>query len=61
MSVLHARLALLIVGIATWGYGVRFDINEVRWLGIAFLVVAILLRFVRRPRQVPNEDPRQEG
>ena len=59
MTVLHARLALLIVGIATWGYGVRFDRNEVRWLGIGFLVIAILLRFVRRPRHVPNEDPRR--
>ena len=50
MSVLHARLALLIVGIATWFYGVRSDRDEVRWLGMAFLIIAVLLRFWSRVR-----------
>ena len=61
MSILHVRLALLIVGIATWFYGVRFDREEVRWLGIAFLAIAIVLRFVRRPRITPDEGPRPDA
>lgn len=58
MSVLHARLALAIVGVATWGYGVRFDRSEVRWLGIALLAVSLLLRFSRRrPTSRPENSP----
>jgi len=35
-------------GIAIVGYGVRADLPGVRWLGIAVLAAAALLRFVKR-------------
>lgn len=50
-SIAWVKLALATVGIITWAYGVREDDHRVRWLGIAFLAVAFLLRFLfRRPR-----------
>lgn len=32
----------------TFGYGVRNDVPNMRWIAIAFLAVAFLLRFVKR-------------
>lgn len=50
-SMTWMKLALATVGIITWAYGVREDDHRVRWLGIAFLACAFLLRFLyRRPR-----------
>ena len=48
-----AKLALAVVGLLIWAYGLRADDAVVRWLGIAFLASAFLLRFVRR-RQPPE-------
>ena len=44
-----AKLAFALVGIAVFAYGARVDDRIVRWVGIAFVVVAFLLRFVKRP------------
>ena len=44
------KLAVALVGLLTWAYGVYVDAPSVRWLGIAFLVAAFLLRFIRRRR-----------
>ncbi len=51
-TVTRIKLGLALIGVATWGYGVRVDDRRVQWLGIAFIAVAFLLRFVptRPPR-----------
>jgi hypothetical protein len=46
-----AKLALAAIGLVVWGYGYRVDDPALRWVGIAFLAAAVLLRFWRgRPR-----------
>jgi hypothetical protein len=40
------KVALAVVGIITWAYGVREGDDRVRWLGIGFLACAFLLRFL---------------
>jgi hypothetical protein len=45
-----AKLAVAVVGLLIWAYGVRSDDATVRWIGIAFLAGAFLLRFVGRRR-----------
>ncbi|MDQ3697476.1 MAG: hypothetical protein M3373_05555 [Gemmatimonadota bacterium] len=47
-SLLWVKIAVVVVGVSTWGYGVKVDDPRVRWLGIAFLAVAFLVRFLRR-------------
>ena len=44
------KLALLLVGLAVFGYGVRAEVPEVRWAGIAIIALGLLLRFVGRDR-----------
>ena len=44
------RVTTAIVGLAIFGYGVRSDNDMIRWVGIACLVVAFLLRFFGKPR-----------
>lgn len=44
----HLKLGLAVVGIILWGYGVRSDVNWLRWTGIGFLAVAAVLRFLNR-------------
>ncbi len=41
-----AKLALAIIGLITFGWGVRVDHEPLRWIGIAFLAGAFLLRFL---------------
>ena len=57
MSLLHAKLALAVVGLATWAWGVRIDSPSVRWIGIALIGAAVLLRFVRRGRRPDSPGP----
>lgn len=45
-----AQIALVVVGIILWAYGVRTDDTIFRWAGIALFAVAVVLRFVRRFR-----------
>ena len=42
------QLAFLAVGLVAWAYGQRADDQRLVWVGIAFLVVATLLRFTKR-------------
>lgn len=42
-----AKLALAVAGLLVFGYGVRVDLPAVRWVGVALVLVAVLLRFVR--------------
>lgn len=45
------KLGLTLIGVVTWGYGVRAGQRPVQWLGIAFLLVAFILRFAPRERK----------
>ncbi|MBM4193804.1 MAG: hypothetical protein FJ202_05415 [Gemmatimonadetes bacterium] len=42
------KIAAALVGIAMFGVGIRIESNTVRWVGIACVGVAWLLRFARR-------------
>jgi hypothetical protein len=42
------KLAFALAGTAIFAYGVRAENTVVRWVGIAFVVAAFLLRFVRK-------------
>jgi len=43
-----ARVALVVVGVIVWAYGVRVEDGTIRLVGIGVLVAALLLRFARR-------------
>ena len=47
-TLVWARVALVVVGVVVWAYGVRMEDGTIRLIGIAVLVAALLLRFVRR-------------
>ncbi len=49
-----AQIALAIMGLITFGWGVRVDHEPLRWIGIAFFAAAFLLRFWPKG---PNERP----
>ena len=41
------KIALAVAGLLAFGYGVRVDSATIRWMGIAFVAAAAILRFVR--------------
>ncbi|HEX6964597.1 MAG TPA: hypothetical protein VF166_02285 [Gemmatimonadaceae bacterium] len=41
-----AKLAFALIGILIWGYGERINDPNLRWFGIAVIVVAFLIRFL---------------
>jgi len=45
------RATVFLVGLAVFTYGARTDAPTVRWIGIALLAVAFLLRFVDPARR----------
>lgn len=50
-----ARVALMVMGILVWGYGVRADDTQLRMIGIGLLAASLILRFFR-PRRPAGED-----
>jgi len=50
ISLTWVRFALAAIGLIVWGYGYRVDDPTMRWIGIAFLAVAVVLRFAARRR-----------
>ena len=42
-----AKLALAVVGMLLFAYGIRTDSQSVRWVGIALVAAAAVLRFVK--------------
>lgn len=50
------KFALVFIGLVLFGYGVRVDHAPLRWLGIGFLAVAALLRFVKPRTGSPGGD-----
>ncbi|HZD84566.1 MAG TPA: hypothetical protein VE052_01545 [Gemmatimonadaceae bacterium] len=45
-----AKLALMLVAAILLGWGIRTDDTALRWAGIGFLFIALILRFIKRPR-----------
>jgi hypothetical protein len=45
-----AKLALMLIAAILLGWGIRTDDTALRWAGIGFLFVALILRFIKRPR-----------
>ena len=42
------QLALLVVGLAVWGYGQRIDDSRLRVVGIVFFAIATALRLLKK-------------
>lgn len=42
-----AKLALMLVAAILLGWGIRIDNSPLRWAGIGFLFVALILRFFK--------------
>jgi hypothetical protein len=45
-----AKLALMLMAAILLGWGIRTDDTALRWAGIGFLFIALILRFIKRPR-----------
>jgi hypothetical protein len=45
-----AKLALMLIAAILLGWGIRTDDAPLRWAGIAFLFIALIFRFIKRPR-----------
>jgi hypothetical protein len=52
---LKVRVAMAIIGIVIWGYGVAAEHPDVRLVGIAVLALSLALRFLPK-RSQPNSD-----
>lgn len=50
------KLGLAIAGVVVWAYGAREDIEWLRWTGIAFLAISVLVRLWFRRRAEAAED-----
>jgi hypothetical protein len=48
-----AKLALMLIAAVLLGWGIRTDDSALRWAGIAFLFIALILRFFK-PRKPPG-------
>ena len=51
---MQLRVALAVIGVIVWGYGVAQDESRVRLVGIVVLLFALLLRFT--PKRFQRED-----
>jgi hypothetical protein len=56
MSLTTIKLALAVVGLATFFVGYRMQQQNVQYLGIGFVLVAFLLRFLDRPKKRPEDE-----
>lgn len=58
-TLVRMKLGLFVIGLILWTWGYRSDDSYFRIAGIVVLLVAFLLRFVRRrPRSgEPGKDP----
>jgi hypothetical protein len=45
-----AKIALTLCAAILFGLGIRSDLPQLRWAAIAFLAIALLLRFVDKNR-----------
>jgi len=54
-SLTQFKIALAVIGLVLFGAGVRFERVELRWTGLAFVVLAWLMRFVGRRKPEESE------
>lgn len=59
-SMVRLKLALFVIGLILWMWGYRTDESYFRIAGIVVLLVAFLLRFVRR-RPAATEPRKDDG
>jgi predicted naringenin-chalcone synthase len=45
------QLALLIIGLAVWGYGARTEQPRLTWIGLGCFAAATALRFAKKRTQ----------
>ena len=43
-----AKIAFALAGVGVFAYGIRSEDLVIRWVGIGFVVLAFLLRFVKK-------------
>ena len=43
-----AKIAFALAGVGVFAYGIRAEDTVIRWVGIGFVVLAFLLRFVKK-------------
>ena len=55
----RAKIALALTGLALFGAGVRLELSGLRWAGLAVVIAAWLLRFVRPRNEGESEGPRE--
>lgn len=48
------KIACAVIGLLVWVYGFRVGSPTLRWIGIAFLAVAVVLRLV--PKRLRDSD-----
>ncbi|HUQ99565.1 MAG TPA: hypothetical protein VM166_08925 [Gemmatimonadaceae bacterium] len=46
-----AKLALMLIAAVLLAWGIRADDSALRWAGIGFLFVALILRFFKPPKR----------
>jgi hypothetical protein len=46
-----AKLALMLIAAILLGWGIKADDAALRWAGIGFLFIALILRFIKKPRR----------
>jgi hypothetical protein len=51
---LTLKVALAVIGVLLFGYGMAADDPTIRWIGIAFLAAAVLTRFL--PKRLRSGD-----
>ena len=57
-TITWVKLAIAVVGITIWAYGFRQEDSVIRWIGIAVIAMAALMRFYRpRPRGPVDRPP----
>ena len=54
-DVTKLKLGMALIGVAIFGAGINLENGRVRAIGIAFVAVAWLLRFVRQSRDEPED------
>ena len=45
-GIVAARIVVAAAGVLVWAYGAREDHPTARWIGIALIAAALLLRFI---------------
>jgi asparagine N-glycosylation enzyme membrane subunit Stt3 len=58
-TLVRLKLALVAIGLIIWVWGYRVDDSYLRVVGIIVLLIAVLMRFVGRPRRA-KETPEVE-